>query len=116
MRLIGPNCPGIISARDGLFQNWAINARPHIYTAGPRRHRSARSGTLGYEAAKPSSALGIGGHPPSASAATRSTGSSFRDILELFEGTIPDTDAVIMIGEIAARREAEAAAYVRGST
>jgi malate-CoA ligase subunit alpha len=67
---------------------------------------------LGYEAASQmkargigvSSSIGIGGDPIN--------GSSFRDILELFEND-PDTDAVVMVGEIGGPQEAEAAEYIR---
>ena len=107
MRLIGPNCAGIISPGKGFMGIMP----PHIYTPG-RVGIIGRSGTLGYEAASQmqalgisvSSSIGIGGDPVN--------GSSFRDILELFEAD-PDTDAVIMIGEIGGPQEAEAAAYVR---
>jgi len=107
MRLIGPNCAGIISPG----QAFAGLMPPHIYLPG-RVGIVGRSGTLGYEAASQmkargigvSSSIGIGGDPIN--------GSSFRDILELFEND-PDTDAVVMVGEIGGPQEAEAAAYIR---
>ena len=107
MRLIGPNCAGIISPG----QAFAGLMPPHIYVPG-RVGIVGRSGTLGYEAASQmkargigvSSSIGIGGDPIN--------GSSFRDILELFEND-PDTDAVVMVGEIGGPQEAEAAAYIR---
>jgi len=71
-----------------------------------------RSGTLGYEAASQMKALGIGVSTSVGIGGDPINGSSFRDILELFEND-PDTDAVMMIGEIGGPQEAEAAAYAR---
>ena len=107
MRLIGPNCAGIITPG----QAFAGLMPPHIYLPG-RVGIIGRSGTLGYEAASQmkekgigvSSSIGIGGDPIN--------GSSFKDILELFEND-PETDAVVMVGEIGGPQEAEAAAYIR---
>jgi malate-CoA ligase subunit alpha len=107
MRLIGPNCAGIITPG----QAFAGLMPPHIYLPG-RVGIIGRSGTLGYEAASQmkevgigvSSSIGIGGDPIN--------GSSFRDILELFEND-EGTDAVVLVGEIGGPQEAEAAAYIR---
>ncbi|MEL7257248.1 MAG: succinate--CoA ligase subunit alpha [Pseudomonadota bacterium] len=107
MRLIGPNCAGIITPGEGF----AGLMPPHIYKPG-RVGIVGRSGTLGYEAASQmsergigvSSSIGIGGDPIN--------GSSFKDILELFEAD-PDTDAVVLVGEIGGPQEAEAAEYIR---
>ena len=107
MRLIGPNCAGIITPG----QAFAGLMPPHIYKPG-RVGIVGRSGTLGYEAASQmsergigvSSSIGIGGDPIN--------GSSFKDILELFEADT-DTDAVVLVGEIGGPQEAEAAAYIR---
>ena len=107
MVLTGPNCAGTISPGKAL-----LGIMPgHIYLPG---HVGivGRSGTLGYEAAQQlkdrgigvSTSVGIGGDPIN--------GSSFRDILELFEAD-PDTHVVCMIGEIGGPQEAEAAAYVK---
>ena len=107
MRLIGPNCAGIMSpgrAFMGLMP-------PHIYMPG-RVGIVGRSGTLGYEAASQMKALGIGVSTSVGIGGDPVNGSSFRDILELFEAD-PGTDAVMMIGEIGGPQEAEAAAYVR---
>ena len=71
-----------------------------------------RSGTLGYEAASQMQALGIGISSSIGIGGDPINGSSFRDILELFEND-PETDAVIMIGEIGGPQEAEAAEYVK---
>ncbi len=107
MRLIGPNCAGIISPGKGFMGIMP----PHIYMPG-RVGIVGRSGTLGYEAASQMQALGIGVSSSIGIGGDPVNGSSFRDILALFEAD-PDTDAVIMIGEIGGPQEAEAAAYVR---
>ena len=107
MRLIGPNCAGIISPGRAFMGIMP----PHIYTPG-RIGIVGRSGTLGYEAASQMQALGIGVSTSVGIGGDPINGSSFRDILELFEAD-PETDAVMMIGEIGGPQEAEAAAFVR---
>jgi malate-CoA ligase subunit alpha len=107
MRLIGPNCAGVISPGKGFMGIMP----PHIYMPG-RVGIVGRSGTLGYEAASQMKALGIGVSTSVGIGGDPINGSSFRDILELFEAD-PGTDAVMMIGEIGGPQEAEAAAYVR---
>jgi len=107
MRLTGPNCAGTISPGKSM-----MGIMPgHIYTPG-RVGIVGRSGTLGYEAASQMQALGIGVSTSVGIGGDPINGSSFRDILELFEAD-PDTDAVMMIGEIGGPQEAEAAAYAR---
>ena len=107
MRLIGPNCAGVISPGKAFLGIMP----PHIYEPG-RVGIVGRSGTLGYEAASQMQALGIGISTSVGIGGDPINGSSFRDILELFEAD-PDTDAVMMIGEIGGPQEAEAAEYVR---
>lgn len=107
MRLIGPNCAGVISPGRGFMGIMP----PHIYSPG-RVGIVGRSGTLGYEAASQMMALGIGVSTSVGIGGDPINGASFRDILELFEAD-PDTDAVMMIGEIGGPQEAEAAAFVR---
>ena len=107
MRFIGPNCAGIISPGEGFMGIMP----PHIYLPG-RVGIVGRSGTLGYEAASQMKALGIGVSTSVGIGGDPINGSSFKDILELFEAD-PGTDAVMMIGEIGGPQEAEAAAYVR---
>lgn len=107
MQLVGPNCAGIISPGKAL-----LGIMPgHIYLPG---HIGVvgRSGTLGYEAAAQMKELGIGISTSVGIGGDPINGSSFRDILELFEND-PDTHAVMMIGEIGGPQEAEAAAYIR---
>lgn len=107
MRLIGPNCAGIISPGKGFMGIMP----PGIYMPG-RIGIIGRSGTLGYEAASQMKALGIGVSTSVGIGGDPINGSSFRDILELFEAD-PDTDAVMMIGEIGGPQEAEAADYAQ---
>ena len=107
MRLIGPNCAGVISpgrAMMGIMPS-------HIYMAG-RVGIVGRSGTLGYEAASQMKALGIGVSTSVGIGGDPINGSSFKDILELFEAD-PETDAVMMIGEIGGPQEADAAEFAR---
>jgi malate-CoA ligase subunit alpha len=105
MRLIGPNCAGVISPGHGFMGIMP----PHIYMAG-RIGIVGRSGTLGYEAAAQMKALGIGVSTSVGIGGDPINGSSFKDILQLFQND-PDTDAVMMIGEIGGPQEAEAAAW-----
>ena len=107
MRLIGPNCAGVISPGRGFMGIMP----PHIYIPG-RVGIVGRSGTLGYEAASQMQALGIGVSTSVGIGGDPINGASFRDILELFEAD-PETDAVMMIGELGGPQEAEAAAFVR---
>ena len=107
MQLVGPNCAGIISPGKSL-----LGIMPgHIYLQG-NIGVVGRSGTLGYEAAAQMKELGIGISTSVGIGGDPINGSSFRDILELFEND-PDTHAVMMIGEIGGPQEAEAAAYIR---
>jgi malate-CoA ligase subunit alpha len=105
--LIGPNCAGIISPGKGFIGIMP----PHIYRQG-RVGIVSRSGTLGYEAASQMAELGIGVSTSVGIGGDPINGSSFLDILTLFEQD-PDTDAVLMIGEIGGPQEAEAAQWVR---
>jgi succinyl-CoA synthetase alpha subunit len=107
MRLVGPNCAGIISPGKAL-----LGIMPgHIYLPG---HVGivGRSGTLGYEAASQMKDLGIGVSTSVGIGGDPINGSSFKDILELFEAD-PETHAVMMIGEIGGPQEAEAAEYIK---
>jgi malate-CoA ligase subunit alpha len=107
MQLIGPNCAGVISPGKAM-----MGIMPgHIYIPGPVGI-VGRSGTLGYEAASQMKELGIGVSTSVGIGGDPINGSSFKDILELFEAD-PETRAVMMIGEIGGPQEAEAAEFVR---
>ncbi len=105
--LIGPNCAGIISAGKAM-----LGIMPgHIYSRGSVGVVS-RSGTLGYEAAAQMNSLGIGQTTSVGIGGDPINGSSFVDMLKLFEED-PETEAVMMIGEIGGPQEAEASLFVK---
>ncbi|MDP4001924.1 succinate--CoA ligase subunit alpha [Methylobacterium sp. NEAU K] len=105
--VVGPNCAGIISPGKAM-----LGIMPgHIYLKGNVGVIS-RSGTLGYEAASQLKALGLGISTSVGIGGDPINGSSFLDHLALFE-TDPDTEAVLMIGEIGGPQEAEASAWIR---
>lgn len=105
--VVGPNCAGIISPGKAM-----LGIMPgHIYLKGNVGVIS-RSGTLGYEAASQMKALGIGVSTSVGIGGDPINGSSFLDHLALFEQD-PETDAVLMIGEIGGPQEAEAAAWIK---
>ncbi len=105
--VVGPNCAGIISPGKSM-----LGIMPgHIYLKGNIGVIS-RSGTLGYEAAAQMKAVGLGISTSVGIGGDPINGSSFLDHLALFEED-PDTEAVLMIGEIGGPQEAEAAAWIQ---
>ena len=107
MVLTGPNCAGTISPGKSFLGIMP----PHIYKEGPIGI-VGRSGTLGYEAASQLAELGIGVSTSVGIGGDPINGSSFRDILELFENDA-QTEVIALIGEIGGPQEAEAAEYIR---
>ncbi|MDX2033370.1 MAG: succinate--CoA ligase subunit alpha [Blastocatellia bacterium] len=107
VRLIGPNCPGVISP--GKCKVGIMPARIHLEG---RVGVVSRSGTLTYEAVGQLTALGIGQSTCIGIGGDPIIGTTQRDALELFNND-PDTDAIVMIGEIGGSAEEEAAEYVQ---
>ena len=106
-RLIGPNCPGIISpgkCKVGIMPG-SIHLPGHVGVI-------SRSGTLTYEAVGQLSHLGIGQSTCIGIGGDPIIGTNFLDALELFNAD-PDTHAIVMIGEIGGNAEETAAAYVK---
>ena len=108
-RLIGPNCPGIISpgkCKVGIMPG-SIHLPGHVGVI-------SRSGTLTYEAVGQLTHLGIGQSTCIGIGGDPIIGTNFVDALELFNAD-PDTHAIVMIGEIGGNAEETAAAYVKAN-